>query len=268
MQQLQEQHRPSLEPWWHPLGVADEECWLLRVGPLSLYVQRQVGQWLVGSERVDDTEAHYRVAREQLVALPEDMKPARFVFKNAPLELCLSPRLLERPVVVRTNQPVQVPPGENITFYISSPVCVALGLPSLGVTLQEMPSVQLSDTWFGPSTQVGELCYAARTHARNSREEVPLRPHRAVTPITIVNQSKEFLSIEKLSIPVPFLAVYGAEDGTLWTDPVILSHAEGSPLVNFTIGKDKPEGSLLTAPRIVPPKGGVVRAFTNFFANS
>ncbi len=265
--QTLEQCVARLEPWWHPQDLALGDCWHIGVGTLSVYVQRLADQWLVATKQLADTEEHYRVLKEQLAQLPEGSKPTRFVFKNAPSQVCLTPKPLDRPVVVKTTQRVQVPPGESITFFISAPICVNVGLPALSMTLQEPASLRLSDTWFGPNTQVGELCYAAKTHARNTRAEVPLRPHRAVTPVTISNEADQFLSIEKLSIPVPYLAVYGASDGTLWTDPVMLTHHQGSPLVNFTIGKERPAGELLTPPRITPPRGGLVRAFTNIFTN-
>src|SRR5690625_5517561 len=76
----------------------------------------------------------------------------------------------------------------------------------------EIPTKILSDTWFGPNTQMGTLCYASKTYTRSSRQEVTPRPHRAVTPVTVRNQSEELLSIDKLSIPVPHLALYGRDD--------------------------------------------------------
>lgn len=256
----------ALEPWWHPMPVADGECWHFGIGPLSIYVTRQADQWLLASKHLEDVEDHYRVVKERMEAMPEDVEGTRYVFKNAPTEVCLKAKLLDRPVVFKTTQQVRVPPGESTTFYIGSPVCVSIEFPAPKMVCQELPSVLLSDTWFGPSTREGELCYAAKTHARIIRNEVPLRPHRAITPVTVDNMSDEFLAIEKLSIPVPFLAVYGAEDGKLWTDPVVLSHIKGSPLATFSIGKEAPAGELLTAARAMPLKGGLVRAFTNIFA--
>jgi hypothetical protein len=203
--------------------------------------------------------------------IPDGLKVSRYVFRKSPASLCLKPRSLERPVVVKTTQPVQVPPGENITFFISAPVCVSIELVKPHMVLQEVPVLRLSDTWFGPSTRIGELCYAAKTHARNSKDDVPLRPHRAVTPVIIHNRSDELLAIEKLSIPVPYLAIYGLSDGTLWTDPVSLEHIAGNQLATLKIGRNLPAGvtaaDRLALPRTPLQKGGLVRAFTSIFSD-
>ncbi len=160
-----------------------------------------------------------------------------------------------------------IPSGEEGTFYISSPVSVSIESDRLEKPLLELPTVILSDTWFGPNTREGELCYAARTSARNEKADVPLRPYRAVTPVTLRNHAKETLKIEKLSIPLPFLAVYGQDDGTLWTEPVTLEHHSAESLATMKIGK-APQGSRQLAPARQPAqKHNVVRAFINLFTD-
>lgn len=258
----------TLAPWWHPAGFENGECRQFTIGTLTIFAQRMADQWLLASCELENKVDNFEVAQESLDSMPDHVKPTRYIFRKAPTQLRLTPRSLDRPVVVKTDQPVQVPPGESITFFISAPVCVNIELPEQAIALQEIATLQLSDTWFGPSTQTGTLSYAARTHARNSRAEVPLRPHRAVTPVTINNQADTFLAITKLSIPVPFLAVYGADDGTLWTDPVVLTRTAGSPLINFAIGKEPPIGHLITSARTPVSKGGLIRAFTSIFAIS
>lgn len=256
-----------LAPWWRPTSLETGQCWHYAIGPLSLYLQRRKNQWLLAWKNHSDAQEHYRVVSEAVGAIPDGLSVSRFVFQNSPAGFCLKPRLLDRPVVVKTSHPVMVPPGEEITFFISSPVCVSVELREPDMVLQELATLRLSDTWFGPSTRVGEFCYAATTHARNDRSEVPLRPHRAVTPVTILNRSQELLAIEKLSIPVPYLAVYGQQDGTLWTDPVSLEHTQGSQLATMKIGRKPPGAQPLSLARTPPPGINLVRAFINIFSD-
>ncbi len=258
----------ALAPWWHPTEFEEGECRHYTIGTLTIVAQRHADRWLLASRQLQNVTDNFQVALEVLDDMPGNIRPTRYVFRQAPRVLRMTPRSLDRPVVVKTDQPVQVPPGESITFFISAPVYVNVELPEQNIALQEIATLRLSDTWFGPSTQTGSLCYAARTHARNSRDEVPLRPHRAVTPVTINNQADTSLAIRKLSIPVPFLAVYGADDGTLWTDPVALTRTAGNPLINFAIGTEPPIGQLITAARTPVSKGGLIRAFTSIFAVS
>lgn len=258
----------TCSPWWQPLDMSIDECWRFAVGTLAVYTQYRADQWLVATEALTDAPENFRVSRERLTQWPQSVTASRFVFREAPHRLRLTPKSLDRPVVVKTEQPVQVPPGESIVFYISAPVCVSVELPQLPLTLQETPTLQLSDTWFGPSTQAGTLCYAATTHARNSRDDLPLRPHRAVTPVTVNNHTDGFLAIKKLSIPVPALAIYAAADGSMWTDPVVLTQLQDHSMVSFAIGKEKPAGELLAPAREDATKGGLIKAFSSIFALS
>ena len=261
----------ALQPWWHKMSLATDQCWFFSIGPLQLYLRRLSNEWQCCFEQQKETEDRYLMLSNSTQCLPPDLSTQRFIFKKSPEQFSLTPVLLDRPVVIKTRQPVSIPPGEQALFYISSPVCVKLSLHQPDCVLQEIPTQRLSDTWFGPSTQQGELCYAAKTHARHSRAEVPLRPHRAVTPVTIENKSDQLLTINKLSIPVPFLAVYGLADGTLWTDPISLQHDGNHALTRFKISKQAPEGctaaDLLSQPRLQVEKHGLIRAFTDIFSD-
>jgi hypothetical protein len=261
--------RGALAPWWKPVPLAEGQCWRYAIGPLTVYLQRHASEWWLASESRGDTEDQFRLENGEASQIPEDLAYGRFAFGRSPDSFLLRPRLLDRAVVVRTNQPVNIPTDQKITFFISTPVCVTVALQG-DLELQEIPVLRLSDTWFGPSTRVGELCYSARTQARNSRSEVLLRPHRAVTPVTVHNRSEKMLIIDKISLPVPYLAIYGRADGALWTDPLLLEHVSGEALAKLKIGERPPEGisraDLLAPARELPRKGGLVRAFVDMFS--
>lgn len=247
------------------IGQCGEYC----VGPLTLYLKRMSDEWQLAHERQPDARELHRISVSSLEAIPASLDVRRFVFSNCPTSFRLQPALLDRPMVVKTRQPVGIPSGEQLTFYISSPLCLQIELQHPSCLLEELPVLRLSDTWFGPSTQVGELCYADRTHARHSKEELPFRPHRAVTPVTILNNAPSMLVIEKLSIPVPLLSVYGAADGALWTEPLSLQRDDAHGFAEVKIGKvaDYAAGAtLLAEPRRKVEKHLLVRAFAGIFA--
>jgi hypothetical protein len=262
---------PLLFPWWNPVSLDIGQCWQYVVGPLALYFRRNASEWQFGFDREQSGELQLRTLSNSMACLPDSLLMQRFIFRSSPQAFCLKPKLLDRSVVVKTRQPVSIPPGEQSVFYISSPVCIELQLQKPDCVLQEIPVQRLSDTWFGPSTQEGELCYADRTQARHNKSELPLRPHRAVTPITIVNNAARMLTIDKLSIPVPYLAIYGLPDGSLWTDPIVLEHNDGEGLARFRIDRQLPEGigpqHQLGGPRLQMERHGLVRAFTHMFGN-
>ncbi|MEE2023873.1 MULTISPECIES: hypothetical protein [Alkalimonas] len=268
--ELQASDAQPLADWWQSRRLTEQGCWHIAIGPFSLYLERTAGEWLVSHQRHSDDEPLHRVLQEPIEACPESLTVQRYVFQKAPLDFRLQPCLMDRPVVVKTRQPVLIPPGESIDFYISTPLCLRLLLGN-DTLLQEWPILRLSDTWFGPSTRVGELCYAAKTHARHSLDEVPLRPHRAVTPLTISNQSKAILSIDKVSLPVPLLSVFARSDHTLWTEAVTLVHQADQLLAKLKIERKLPVGitaaQRVTEPRQQAEKNALVRAFAGIFSD-
>jgi hypothetical protein len=166
-------------PWWSCRDVDEGQGICCTLGPLTLTLLRESDAWhlWMSREEWDETQA-YEAAVETLQARPEPGDSERFVFGKSPRRLCLRPLLADRSVVVRARQSVFIPPGEEAMLYLSTPVWVSVDLGEPARALREIPVQQLSDTWFGPSTREGELCYAARTHARNHLDEVPRRPHR------------------------------------------------------------------------------------------
>ena len=256
--------------WWQPHSLEIGECRNYRIGPVDIYLQREQQQWLVATEihRGDDLAP---LLQQTVPMIPLHLKAERYMFNDSPAHYRLQPVLLDRPVVVKTLQPVHIPPAEHTTFFISSPVCIRLSLQQPEVLLLDIAVQRLSDTWFGPSTQVGELCYADKTHARHSKLELPLRPHRAITPVTIQNHSTEILTIDKISIPVPFLSVYGMPDGNLWTDAVSIQHESLQALAHFKIEKrsaaETAAAIVLSHARKAPEKHSLIRAFADIFSD-
>lgn len=257
--------------WWQPQTLLNEQSCKILLGPLQIFLQRKAGEWRLATELLTQAE-HQHVESQLLDQWPQRSQASRFVFENEPLQFCLKPLLADRPVVVKTHQPVYVPPGEQVTFYISSPVSIRIELQQPTLLLKEVQTLRLSDTWFGPNTQVGELCYADKTQARQSKEELPKRVHRAVTPVTVKNNSSQMMSIEKLSLPIPYLSLYGLADGSLWTDQVLLDHQDDAEMSKLQISKKMPAGSdgaeRLAKPRLYMEKHGLFRAFSDLFSHS
>jgi hypothetical protein len=257
-------------PWWSPRDVEQGQglCWNL--GPLTVKAFRDLDAWFLWTSREEWDESRPAEARlEPITAMADASDNERFVFTRSPGRVRLRPRLADRAVVVRARQSVFVPPGEAATLYLSTPVWLSVEVGEPGRALREIPALRLSDTWFGPSTREGELCYAARTHARSHLEEVPRRPHRAVTPVKVRNDASSLLPIEKLSVPVPLLSVYGDPGTGLWTEEVHLTRSADSDMAALRIIPGRPAqapgGERLSPPRAEPARGGLVRAFSDLF---
>jgi hypothetical protein len=118
--------------------------------------------------------------------------------------------------------PFHILPGQKVTLFVSTLLWIQIEVGEPRVLLQDIPIYQPSDTWFGPSTMEGEICYSGRTRAKLKFEELIFRPHRAVTVVLLRNRSEEAVFLERLNLPVHNLALYEAVDGYLWTQSVTL----------------------------------------------
>lgn len=241
----------------------------LELGPLALELGHGQGEWSLAVVREPEKEESARRAGIRVDRGSPGMVEERFVHDDSKHRVMITPVLADRPVVFRPRQPVFLLSGQEITLYLSTPVHLRIQVGDPPVLLRELHVLRQSDTWFGPSTREGELCYSARTHARHSLAEVPRRAHRAITPLKIRNQAPAPLPLEKISLPVPMLSLYGTADGGLWTQRVVLVREDVSDLATVRVDSALPDAgqplTRISPPRREPGRGGVVRAFSLLF---
>lgn len=272
---MSEHRRASSEqsrPWWGEYPLADGERLELSLGALRAAVFCLGEEWQVFSAIAaePDAKAGLQLAtRTGAPAADAYAAAERFLFTRARERLHLGPRLADRPVVSRPVMPFQLAAGEETIIFVSSPVWVAIGTAAPATPLLELPSQRLSDTWFGPSTQEGELCYASSTSARRFLHELSARAHRAVTPVQINNYASTPLRLDRISLPTPFLSLYGDARGALWTQAITLLREEGSELATLKMEETPPReaeaATLVSGPRRSAGKGILVRAFGALF---
>lgn len=260
--------------WWnaHPFELGEVRRW--RIGPLRLWAERRAREWRVthvaGNDPVEEAlETGAAVAPEDVPGDETDATAVRYSFARPPARMALAPRLADRPVIVRPAHPMTVPAGEAALLYVSTPLWAAATTEAPVHVLAEIPCFRPSDTWFGPSTVEGELCYASRTAGRLELAELPLRPHRAVTPVRIRNLAREALPLERLKVPVELLSLHVTPRG-LWTPAITLVREDGSTgggdLANLRIAKAPPpeagRSRLVSAPRTRTEGSLGLRAFS------
>ena len=257
-----------LQPrWWGEVGLAHGGVARWRAGPSTVHVERRRSDWRVWHEPGADA---YAVVAERVHAVtdgaPEGPATLRFSFAETPDTLHVHPRLADRAVVVRPETPMVVPPGETVTLYASTPVWMALKFevrrtrrsraPATDLAvIAELPSARPTDTWFGPNTREGELCYAVRTAARTEAGDLPLRPHRAVTPLTVENRAATPLDLVRIALPMPFLALHVGPGDRLWTDAVRFVREPDEDTTVEAQPRAPTDGERLAEPRTAPTLG-------------
>lgn len=270
--------------WWGAADVPRNAAVRITAGPTTVWVERRRHDWRVFSVPCaeGDDERAMRPEPVDTAELPDIDPLVRFCFADAPERLIVTVAQADRPVVVRPETPLSISPGEKVTLFVSTPVWMVLAVertvakrrngraPEQQLEEQrliEVPLERPSDTWFGPNTRMGELCYAARTAGYLQRDALPRKPHLAVTPVTIENKATDPLQFERLQVPVPQLGVYVDTSGVLWTNAVQLTRESNGDVAAVRVESGVPLGARgaserLAKPRSVAPAGSMVRAFS------
>ena len=114
-----------------------------------------------------------------------------------------------------------------------------------------MASIAQPETWFGPSTLRGELCYLSRTHAHVNLANLEVPADRAITPVTVKNRATSSLRLERFKVPVPHFSLFEGEGNTLWTDPLIIERDDSGDL-DIQLQPGAPAQATATEPLSTP----------------
>ncbi len=240
---------------WHGThSVPEERMITVAVGPLELSIAHRPGEWRIGWHRGglpgDDpadgdpaggAEPAAAVSEPAPIADPDaELTVQRFLTQQAGDAIRLRPLLADRPVVARPELPIAVPAGDQATIFVSTPVWVRAELPEPDRQLLEIPVTRPSDTWFGATTRRGTVAYASHTAARLQIDNLPRPSHRAITRVTVRNQTAGVLALERLSVPAPNLTLFADAGGGLWTTPLTATRDSETQPARVELGDEAP----------------------------
>lgn len=263
------EHRST---WWgnEKLKTGNSSQW--NIGPLSFAIEHLMEEWKISYERQEDdpnTLEHWSFFSGAFSPIGY-ADTARYILRKRATSIEVKPMLADRTVVMRPAAPINLIAGEEVMLFVSSPlwvqICVDGDKPTL---LQEIAIHRPSDTWFGPSTRQGELCYASKTSGRLQLDQIPQRPHRAITPLVVRNLASNTLLLERVALPAPLLSLFATDDGQVWTQTATLVRETDGDMASLQIGRGAPKESngakLISGPRKESEKGVFIRAFSALF---
>ncbi len=248
MGKKQPQKLPVQLGTWAQIEVVEGEVSLRQVGPMTLAFRRAANEIWVA------------VDRSQMEKTDEDtLTWSRWALKQKDAQIQLLPIMPDRQVVVRPEFPFRLSSGATAKIFTRIPVWVGVYTTEIPVhKLTEIPSVNLSKTWFGDFLD-GTLCYWISTMARREVTSDLYQPHTAISTLNIKNESDEDLHIDKLSIRVERLSLY-IQGEQLWTDEmdIVYKGSDQHSEIRMT-GKTPSEAK--NAILITPPRDAVRHSF-------
>ncbi|NNM51636.1 MAG: hypothetical protein HKM02_05335 [Pseudomonadales bacterium] len=263
-----------MQTWWGRQHWDSGATLGWQLADLQLAITRLEQEWQIRiqqplhiSEDRHDWQALAPAATDQI----SDGELRRHVGATTQEYMQLLPKLADRPVVVRPAHQLFIAPQVSVTLYISTPVWLVFCSDDTSNPLLDLPVTRPSDSWFGPNTRQGELCYATRVVGRLHLQELTQHPFRAVTPVRIYNGGDQPFPLQRLAVPVQFLPLHVSEAGRLWTPTLNVycdasnEHAE----IRMANRVDHAAGptTLLSPPRTPLGSGNLVRALDMLFAS-
>lgn len=251
--------------WWGPQELQQGQLIRWHISGLSLWLLRDEREWKVAWQWPEEWADSPEVERWDDPPYPdeEDLPVERYVFANTREPIQLWPVTADRSVIVTPRVPFFLGPHEATRLFVLSPLWLRLRSAN-GTTLRELPIRRPSDTFFGPSTLEGELCYSNRSRASLDLDHHEHFPRRAVTSVHIRNESNTALPVDRFKIPVTMLSIF-ASGNRLFTESLNVTVDQGE-LASVSVRPGPPEeavgGTLLSDPRErIGETGHLMRVF-------
>ncbi|MDZ7691864.1 MAG: hypothetical protein U5K69_12175 [Balneolaceae bacterium] len=207
----------------------------LVLGTLHVWIQNKNEEVWIAHQYGE--QALEQISKES--APPESLSWSRWAYDPDVDKLNVSPVFPDLPIVISSEYPLTIPPGARIQIFTRIPIWLRIGSAKSSYMLKEIPSVQLSKTWFGTPVE-GELCYWSPTKARRSLEGVEPRDYYVNCPIWITNKGAMDLNFERFCLRVERLGIYRYQQ-ELWAgETKIVHHGEDSDSDIIMTGKLPP----------------------------
>ncbi|HCR37783.1 MAG TPA: hypothetical protein DIU37_06490 [Opitutae bacterium] len=251
-------------PLWEPHELPIDASILWQCGPVRIYFRRRDQDWLIASHVSSDRSIEAKV--ELCEDFPPNIQWSRWALNQDATKFKIRPCMPDRPIVVRPSTQLALPPGSQVQFFVSIPLWLDVGVyvqNKYVFSSTPIPSAILSSTWFGDVLE-GELCYALRTFAYRNVDHFDLLPNRVLCPLTITNQSPDFLEFDKICLEVKYLGIYKGEE-RLWANAVRIRNLHKDQIGNVTYERSTPlmakKGELLAPSQKVPAQSLASRVF-------
>ena len=201
---------------WPEITLTEGEVHRHRIGPLTIFLRKLLNEIWVANSRDDKTKG-------EPAPLPDKPEWVRMALPGDFSEVRITPVLPDRPVVIDTEHSYRFVSQTRTKVYSRIPVFARITPASReDLIIAEIPTVILSETWFGIFTE-GELSYALSSTARRILTDDLMEPYLVVCPMEIWNKSSDELKFEKVCLRADRLSIY-AKGTALWADETLITY--------------------------------------------
>lgn len=238
------------------MNLLGRQCVQWRVGQVTLWARAFDDEWEIACS--------YETPVLDREDCPEDVPWTRFV-TVANDGLYTQPALPDRPVVVRPQSPIVILPGRWGRFYFSVPLWVRFVSQPAGraVTMTEVPTQNLSSTWFGDMA-TGALCYAVDSRLLRRQPAMDANDAFARCEIEVRNGSRERLQFERICVHVEHMHLFQTAD-KYWTNQLRVVFKGADQVSQLTFLPQPPavagEAAVVCEPRVAMEKNILKRSF-------
>lgn len=222
---------------WQVYTLEPDLCYHAVIGSLHIWIKHVQQDWYVAHERAlkESGSTKLNVSRER--KKQAGLTWNRWATGEGTSTVQLRPAMPDRPVVIRPEHLLKVAAGSKTRLFIDLPVWVRIEVGLVNpVTLCELSTVVLSNTWFGDTT-AGELCYALKTAAPGTLDELQPKVHQAICPVSITNKSLAELDFQSLCVRTEHLSIYRGSSA-LWTNRVEVEFRGVGQVSRVNMSKD------------------------------
>lgn len=236
----------ELIAWWGNFLVNEEQSRYIKIAQIVVCIDHFNQEWRI--------------------ACQSDQNPLQtpsWALRNQSDEISIKPTLPDRALLSPLERALFVPAQGELLLYVRTPVWIVLSIGTPPLTISEIASQTLSDTWDGKNTLEGELCYAGQPQPLIRLEDLPRDTEFVISPVLIVNRDREAIMIQQLKLPLPQLSVYQDSQNQLWTEQILMTFEDG--IHSTTILRNASEVKELTL--LTPARHEIKQRFKGLFAS-
>jgi hypothetical protein len=147
--------------WWgeFEFALGETKCW--RIDERLIAIRRILHEWTIWNKETEsELQTPIVVNKPKPKESFDNVDYRRYILGSTSEQIIIAPSLACRAMIATLNKPIVVLPGEEIKVFISTPLWMTILVPQRKVPVADILFWRPTDSWFGPSTMTGDLCYS------------------------------------------------------------------------------------------------------------